>query len=147
MAALKMSADGRSKLMRREGVRTRAYRDSVGVWTIGVGHTAAAGPPAPKAGMVISMAEVDALLSRDIVQYEKAVNDSVHVPLSQGQFDALVSFCFNIGTGGFKRSTVVRRLNARSYRGAADALMLWVKPPEIRSRRESERQQFLKATA
>ncbi len=147
MASLKMSADGRAKLMQREGVRTKAYRDSVGVWTIGVGHTAAAGLPKPKAGMVISRAEVDELLSRDLVQYEKAVNDAVRVALSQGQFDALVSFCFNIGTGGFKRSTVVKRLNAIDYHGAADALMMWVKPLEIRSRRESERQQFVKATA
>lgn len=146
-ANLKMSADGRAKLMQREGVRTKAYKDSVGVWTIGIGHTAAAGPPRPRAGMVISRAEVDELLSRDLVQYEKAVNDAVRVPLSQGQFDALISFCFNIGIGGLRRSTVVKRLNAGNYRGAADALMFWVKPPEIRSRRESERQQFLKATA
>jgi GH24 family phage-related lysozyme (muramidase) len=96
--------------------------------------------------MVITRDEVDRLLSRDLVQYEDAVNKAVRVPLTQGQFDALVSFCFNIGTGGFKRSTVVRRLNQRNYRGAADALMFWVKPPEIRSRRETERTQFLKAT-
>jgi lysozyme len=146
MTGLKMSADGRAKLMQREGVRTQAYRDSVGVWTIGVGHTAAAGPPAPKPGMVISRAEVDQILSRDLVQYEKAVNDAVRVPLTQGQFDALVSFCFNIGIGGFKGSTVVRLLNKRDYRGAANAFMKWLKPPEIRGRRESERQQFVRAT-
>jgi lysozyme len=146
MTALRMSADGRAKLMQREGVRTKAYRDSVGVWTIGVGHTAAAGPPHPVAGMEISRAEVDRLLSRDLGQYEKAVNAAVRVPLSQGQFDALVSFCFNIGIGGFKGSTVVKLLNKRDYRGAADAFMKWVKPPEIRGRRESERQQFVRAT-
>lgn len=144
--ALKMSADGRAKLIQREGSKTRAYKDSVGVWTIGVGHTAAAGPPAPVAGMVISRAEVDAILSRDLVQYERAINQAVHVPLSQGQFDALCSFCFNIGIGGFKGSTVVKRLNNRDYKGAADAFMKWVKPPEIRGRRESERQQFVRAT-
>lgn len=146
MTALRMSADGRARLMQREGVRTRAYRDSVGIWTIGVGHTAAAGPPAPKPGMVITREQVDELLSRDLRQYEMAVNDAVRVPLSQGQFDALVSFCFNIGIGSFKKSTVVKRLNARNYRGAADAFMMWVKPPEIRGRRESEQQQFIRAT-
>ncbi|CCJ07116.1 lysozyme [Methylocystis sp. SC2] len=146
MTALRMSADGRAKLMQREGVRTKAYRDSVGVWTIGVGHTAAAGPPHPVAGMEISRAEVDRLLSRDLGQYENAVNGAVRVPLTQGQFDALVSFCFNIGIGGFKGSTVVKLLNKRNYRGAADAFMKWVKPPEIRGRRESERQQFVRAT-
>lgn len=146
MTAMRMSADGRAKLMQREGVRTKAYRDSVGVWTIGVGHTAAAGPPHPVAGMEISRAEVDRLLSRDLGQYENAVNSAVRVPLTQGQFDALVSFCFNIGIGGFKGSTVVKLLNKRDYRGAADAFMKWVKPPEIRGRRESERQQFVRAT-
>nr|WP_275548822.1 lysozyme [Methylocystis rosea] len=113
---------------------------------MGVGHAAAAGPPHPVAGMEISAAEVDKLLSRDLGQYEKAVNDAVRVPLSLGQFDALVSFCFNIGVGAFQKSTLVQRLNKRDYKGAADAFMMWVKPPELRGRRESEQQQFIKAT-
>lgn len=143
---MKMSAAGRALLIQREGFRTKAYRDSVGVWTIGVGHTAAAGPPFPRAGMTISRQEVEDILTRDLVQYENAVRNAVKVPLSQGQFDALVSFCFNIGTGGFKKSTVVRRLNEGNYRAAADALLMWNKPPEIMGRRRSERQQFLAAT-
>lgn len=146
MNALRMSADGRAKLIQREGFKTKAYRDSVGVWTVGVGHTAAAGPPIPHPGMEITRAQVDEILSRDLGQYESAVNASVRVPLTQGQFDALVSFCFNIGIDGFKGSTVVKLLNKGDYRGAADAFMKWVKPPEIRGRRESERQQFVRAT-
>jgi lysozyme len=145
MSRRSMSSDGRAKLIAREGFKTKAYRDSVGVWTIGVGHTAAAGAPVPRAGMVISKTEVDEILSRDLRQYEDAVSISVNVPLTQGQFDALVSFCFNIGTGGFKKSTVVKRLNAGNYRGAADAMLMWNKPPEIIGRRKSERAQFLAA--
>jgi len=143
---MRMSADGRAKLMQREGVRTEAYRDSVGVWTIGVGHTAAAGSLAPKAGMTITRAEVDQLFSHDLVQYEDAINSAVHVPLTQGQFDALCSLCFNIGVGGFRGSTVVKLLNKRDYRGAADAFRKWNKPAEIVGRRESERAQFVRAT-
>lgn len=143
---MKMSADGRAKLIQREGFRLTAYRDSVGVWTIGVGHTAAAGKPIPAPGMQITKQEVDAILSRDLVQYEDAVTGSVRVALTQGQFDALVSLCFNIGTGGFRKSTIVRRLNEGNYRAAADAFLLWNKPPEIMGRRRAERAQFLAAT-
>jgi lysozyme len=143
---MRMSADGRAQLIRREGFRTKAYKDSVGVWTIGVGHTSAAGEPRVTPGLVITRQEVDEILSRDLRQYEDAVSAAVRVPLTQGQFDALVSFCFNIGTGGFRKSTVVRRLNGGDYKGAAAAFMMWNKPPEIKGRRDSERKQFLAAT-
>jgi len=146
MTALRMSADGRARLMQREGVRTRAYRDSRGVWTIGVGHTANAGPPIPKPGMAITREEVDELLSRDLVKYENIVNRNVRVPLTQGQFDALVSICFNVETALSPKSTIVKRLNKGDYRGAAKAIMLYNKPPEIIDRRESEQQQFIRAT-
>jgi hypothetical protein len=96
--------------------------------------------------MVITPAEVDQILSRDLVKFEATVNRAVTVPLTQGQFDALVSLCFNIGQGGFAKSTVVKRLNAGNYRGAADAFLMWNKPPEIMGRRRGERQQFLAAT-
>ena len=142
---LRMSAAGRALLIQREGFRTKAYRDSVGIWTIGVGHTSAAGPPIVRPGMTITRQEVEEILSRDLVQYESAVRTAVKAPLSQGQFDALVSLCFNIGVGGFRKSTVVRRLNEGNYRAAADAMLMWNKPPEIMGRRRGERQQFLKA--
>lgn len=146
MTALRMSADGRARLMQREGVRTRAYRDSKGIWTIGVGHTANAGPPIPRPGMVITREEVDELLSRDLVRYENIVNRNVRVSLTQGQFDALVSICFNVESALTPKSTIVKRLNKGDYRGAAKAIMLYNKPPEIIGRRESEQQQFIRAT-
>lgn len=146
MTALRMSAEGRARLMQREGVRTRAYRDSEGAWTIGVGHTANAGPPEPRPGMVITRKQVDELLTRDLVKYENIVNRNVRVPLTQGQFDALVSICFNVETALSPKSTIVKRLNKGDYRGAAKAIMLYNKPPEIVGRRESEQQQFIRAT-
>jgi lysozyme len=142
---MRMSPQGRAQLIAREGKRLRAYKDSVGVWTIGVGHTSAAGPPVVVSGLMITDAECDQILARDLVQYEDAVNKAVKAKLNQNQFDALVSFCFNIGTGGFARSTVVKRLNIGDVRGAADAMLMWNKPPEIMGRRESERKQFLQA--
>jgi lysozyme len=143
---MKTSSEGRRLLTQREGLKLRAYKCSAGVWTIGVGHTAAAGPPSPRSGMTITREEADAIFIRDLVQFETAVRRAVKVDLTQGQFDALVSFAFNIGIGGFRKSTVVRRLNEGNYRGAADALLMWVKPPEITARRRSERKQFLDAT-
>lgn len=139
-----MSDHGRHLLEAREGVRLKAYRDVVGVWTIGVGHTAAAGAPAPKVGMTITAEEADAIFRRDLVQYEQAVSSAVSVPLSQGQYDALVSLTFNIGVGAFKKSTVLRRLNAGDYAGAAQAFMMWRKPPQIIGRRQGEMNQFLR---
>ncbi|MDJ0449256.1 lysozyme [Methylocystis sp. JR02] len=142
----RMSGKGRSLLMQREGVRTRAYRDTVGVLTIGVGHTSQAGLPEVTPGLVITRAQADAILTRDLRQYEFAVAHAVTVQLTQGQFDALVSLCFNIGCKGFRESTVVKRLNVMNYRGAADAILLWAKEPELKGRRKAERAQFLAAT-
>lgn len=144
---MKVSKAGIDFLKKEEGVRTKAYRDSVGVWTIGVGHTAAAGPPAPKSGMVITMQEVDEILARDLVKYENAVLKAVKVPLTQNQFDALVSLCFNIGPGAFAGSTVVKRLNAKDYVGAAEAMLMWKKagndPDLLLPRRKREKALFL----
>lgn len=145
---LTVSADGRAAIAQREGNKLVAYRDSVGVWTIGVGHTSAAGPPHVTAGMRITAAESDAILSRDLRTFENAVRDAVMVPLEQHEFDALVSLAFNIGSGAFAGSTLVRRLNAGDRPGAADQFLVWNKAggkvlAGLTNRRRSERAQFL----
>lgn len=140
---MKTSSAGRAAITQREGNKLKAYRDTKGIWTIGVGHTAAAGAPAPKAGMTITAAKSDEILARDLADVEAAVNSAVKVPVSQNQFDAMVSLAFNIGNGGFKRSTVVKRLNAGDVAGAGAAFMMWNKPKEIIGRRKTEQKQFL----
>lgn len=144
---MRMSAAGRALLIQREGFRTKAYRDTKGIWTIGVGHTSAAGAPIVTPGLSISKAQVDAILARDLDQFEDCVEAQVRVPLNQGQFDALVSLCFNIGMGAFSKSSVVRLLNAGNYRAGAEAILLWNKPPEIMGRRRGEYRQFVTATS
>lgn len=139
---MKMSEQGRKLLTQREGVRLKAYRDSVGVWTIGVGHTAAAGPPTPAPGMVITEEECDRIFIRDLVLYEQAIEKALRVPVEQHEFDALVSICFNVGPR-FADSTCIKRLNAKDRKGAAEAIMMWSKPPEIIGRRRTEQKQFL----
>jgi lysozyme len=136
-----MSAEGRRRLIKREGCILKAYKDSVGVWTIGVGHTASAGPPIPIPGLTITAAEADEMLTRDLRQYETPIERALKVPVSQNEFDALVSICFNVGPK-FGSSTCIKRLNAGDRKGAAEAIMLWNKPPEIIGRRRTEYEQF-----
>lgn len=138
-----LTAIGRAALIAREAVKTRAYKDSVGVWTIGVGHTSAAGLPKVTAGLVITEAQALDIFARDLVKYEGTVDASVKVPLADHERDALVSICYNIGQGGIANSTFLKRLNAGDRAGCAEAIMAWKKPAEIISRWTAERDQFL----
>lgn len=142
-----LSANGRAFLIREEGSINKAYRDSKGVWTIGVGHTASAGPPVPRAGLVITDKQIDELLAIDIVKYEDIINRHIKVPLNQNEYDALVIFVFNIGETHFNKSTVKRLLNLGNRKGAADAFLLWKKagddPDILLPRRQRERKLFL----
>lgn len=145
---MKTSAKGRKLLSEREGVRLKAYQDSVNIWTIGVGHTSAAGAPHVVPGMTITAAECDEILSRDLAKFEKSVLDAVTVPLAQHEFDALVSFAFNVGSGAFRGSELLKKLNSGDRKGAADEFRDWTKAGGKRlqglvNRREGERAQFL----
>jgi len=121
-------------------VRKR-YLDSVGVWTIGIGHTASAGPPnSEKVTRELSVAEVMDVFRQDIAKFEARVNKSIRVSLKQHEFDALVSFDFN--TGGIHRAKLTKLLNAGDRVGAANGFMGWVKPPEIKKRRTAEMNLF-----
>lgn len=110
-----------------EGWRAEAYRDAVGVWTIGYGHTAMAGAPRPVAGMVITRAQGEQLLRSDLLIYEAAVNQALTIVVSQNQFDALVSFCYNVGPGNFRTSSVLRYTNQGRFAEVPGRLMLWNK--------------------
>jgi GH24 family phage-related lysozyme (muramidase) len=152
---MKVSAAGRKAIAAHEGVRLKAYPDPATdgePWTIGVGHTSAAGPPRVYKGMTITADECDEILSRDLATFERAVEKAVTVPLNQNQFDALVSFTFNVGAGNLQKSTLLRKLNARNYRGAADQFAAWNKAAGkvmagLTRRRAEERELFLKPPA
>ncbi|HEV7440923.1 MAG TPA: lysozyme [Methylobacterium sp.] len=137
-----LSAIGRAVLVAREGLRLDAYRDAVGIWTIGVGHTAAAGPPAVRDGLRLTRAEADALFAHDVERYAAVVREAVPAGLPEHAFDALVSLCFNIGPAAFLRSTVLRRLRLGDRAGAADAILLWDRPAAVIPRRAAEADQF-----
>ena len=124
---MKTSHRGLALIKQFEGLRLDAYICPAGHWTIGYGHTAMAGPPPVNRGDSITTAQAEAMLIRDMKQYEDAVSSAVKVPLNQGQFDALASLCYNIGIGAFRRSTLVRRLNAGAYADVPAQLMRWTR--------------------
>ena len=107
-----LSPIGRAALKSREGEVLTAYKDSVGVWTIGVGLTTASGLIKVVPGLTITAATSVALFTEAVKAYDKPVS-ALGVSLEQHQFDALVSLCFNIGPGGFAGSTVAKRIKTR----------------------------------
>lgn len=145
---MKTSANGLAFVAKEEGNILKAYQDVKGVWTIGVGHTSAAGEPKVYKGLTITKEQSLDILSRDIEKVEKQVLSVVKVPLTQNQFDALVSLVFNIGPGGFGNSTTLKKLNAKDYKGAADAMLMWqnsgANKGVLLGRRKRERELFLK---
>lgn len=146
---MKTSTDGLNLIKKWEGCKLTAYRDSVGVWTIGYGVTSAAGFGPITKGMKITQAEADRWLVDGLLKYEAAVRRALkRVPL-QNQFDAMVSLCWNIGPGNFAKSSVVRRFNEGDIRGAGNAFRLWKKAGGVvlrglELRREAERTLFLR---
>lgn len=137
---MKMSDRGLAALAGHEGIVLSPYKDSVGVWTIGVGHTAAAGAPHPQSTPSMTIAEAMDLFRRDVARYEADVDRAVTVPLQQHEFDALVSFHYN--TGGIARANLTKALNRGDRSGAIDGFMGWLQPPEIAGRRTAEQKLF-----
>lgn len=135
---MNISDQGLALLIEREGKRNKAYLDSVGVWTIGVGHTG----PEVHEGLVWTDEQVEAALRADLERFERAINESVTVGLELYQFDALVSFAFNVGEGAFKSSTLLKKINLYQFEAAAEQFDRWHIPPEITRRRNGEREQF-----
>lgn len=133
-----------------EGLFLKAYKDPVGIYTIGWGHTGLTHKDGTVyAGRVITRAEAEALLARDLAIFGKRVSEAVKVPLNDNQFAALVSFDFN--TGGLLKSTLLKRLNAGDFAGAADEFLRWDKAggkvlAGLTRRRKSERNLFLGIT-
>ncbi len=144
---MKTSDDGIFALALHEGIVPAPYKDSVGVWTYGIGHTLGAGHPDPAkmargmpSNLDAALQDVFDLFRRDVVKYEDAVNRAVKVKVTQAQFDALVSFHYN--TGAIGKASLVKRLNAGDFAGAAAGFMAWKKPPEIIERRKAEQALF-----
>ncbi|WP_183560703.1 lysozyme [Mucilaginibacter sp. SP1R1] len=139
-----------------EGLVLHAYKDIAGVWTIGYGSTRYAnGNRVVPGGELANESQAADLLKHTLGTYVQAVHDSVKVPLNQNQFDALVSFTYNLGAGALASSTLLKKLNAGDYNGAADQFLVWNKITDPKTgakvvsdalvkRRKAEQVYFLK---
>lgn len=96
------------KIQEFEGLRLTAYKCPAGVWTIGYGHTKGV-----KQGMTITKAQAETLLRGDLLPCEEYVR-GLNLELTQGQFDALVDFCFNLGTAALQRSTLLQKIRTKA---------------------------------
>ena len=145
---MQTSDKGIALIKQFEGCKLTAYQDSVGVWTIGYGWTQPVEGKPIRAGMTIKQETAERLLKTGLVSYESDVSRLVKVGLTQGQFDALVSFTYNLGARSLSTSTLLRKLNAGDYAGAADEFLRWNKAGGkvlngLARRREAERALFL----
>lgn len=144
--AFKTSQAGVDLIKSFEGCRLTAYQDSVGVWTIGYGHTSGV-----YSGMTITEAKAEEYLKGDLVTAENAVNGKVTYSIKQNQFDALVSFTYNVGSGNFGSSTLLKKLNQGDITGAANEFDKWNKAggqvlEGLVRRRAAEKAMFLNGT-
>jgi len=157
---VKVSDKAINVIKHHEGTRQRAYRCPAKLWTIGVGHVLYpeqgklkieqrdAYPLRPEDDRVFSMEEVDAILRADLERFERGVTQFCFVPLTQGEFDGLVSFSFNCGLGTLQRSTLRQKLLRGDKEGAADEFLKYCmaggKPLKgLQNRRIDERAMFL----
>lgn len=142
-----VAASGIALVAYYEGYRPQAYVDPVGIVTVCYGHTATA-----QLGQKFTKEQCDALLRKDLQAAEAAVQSSVKVALSQTQYDALVSFTFNVGSGNLRSSTLLRRLNAGDYCLAAREFPRWNRAkgkvlPGLTKRRLAEQALFLEGVS
>lgn len=157
---MKVSKEAIEGIKKDEGVRTKPYRCPALLWTVGVGHVIDPNhirvkiderkniPLPPEWDRVLSMAEVDAILAADLATFERGVLRLCPGGLTQGRFDALVSFSFNVGLGNLQRSTIRMKHNRGDFEGAAEAFMAWTKAggkelPGLVKRRKHERAMYL----
>ncbi len=119
---MKISQEGLSLIKKFEGCEYNAYKCAAGVWTIGYGHTAGV-----KDGDLVCQREADELLEKDITEFEEIVHNAVDVPIHQHQFDALVSWTFNLGGGNLNASTMLKVLNSGAYEDVPAQIKRWNK--------------------
>lgn len=147
---MKISQKGLDLIKEFEGLRLEAYQDSVGVWTIGYGSTYwPDGTKVKKGDKLRGPAQAESLLRTTVKDFEDGVNSLVKVHLTQNQFDALVSFAFNLGLTNLKNSTLLRKLNQTDIQPVADEILRWNKAGGkvlrgLVRRREAEQELFLK---
>ncbi len=118
---LKTSPAGLAHVANMEGCRLKAYQCSADKWTAGLGHTQGI-----EAGDQITLDQAADYFIKDVAQAEQVVNNAITHPPTQGEYDMMVSFVFNLGAGNFRRSTLLRKFNAADRVGACNEYLRWV---------------------
>jgi lysozyme len=156
---MKVSQKCIDNIKKDEGVRQRPYQCPALLWTVGVGHVIdpnhAKVPLAQRKALpipagwdrVVSMEEIDEILRKDLARFEQGVSRLITAPLTQGQFDALVSFSFNVGLGNLQNSTLRMKVNREEFEAAAEQFLVWTKAggkvlPGLVKRRTHEKEMF-----
>ena len=148
---MKVNAEGYALIKRFEGCRLKAYKCPANVWTIGFGNTFYENGDKVKEGDVITQQRADELAKFIIDQFAVSITPFILKPLTDNQFSACVSLAYNIGTGGFKRSSVFKKLNVNHNDATiADSFRLWNKGggkvlKGLVTRREAEIQLYFKS--
>jgi lysozyme len=119
---MKISNNGLNLIKHFEGMELEAYKCPAGVWTIGYGHIKTA-----VEGMTITEAEANEMLIEEMVEYENYIINAVDVDLTQNQFDAMVSWVYNLGSGNLRTSTLLKVLNSGDYAGVPEQMLRWNK--------------------
>ena len=141
---MRMSQGGIDAMLKQfEGCKLTAYKCPAGIWTIGYGHTSAAGAPIVEPGMKITQAQAEIILKADLVRFEQPVEALLKQPVTQAQFDVLVDFAYNAGVGALKTSTLLKKVNAADLDAVPGELMKWTKGggkvlPGLVRRRQAE---------
>ena len=156
---MKVSQKCIEQIKKDEGVRNKPYQCPALLWTVGVGHVIdpnhAKVPMADRKALpipagwdrILTSIEIDEILRTDLNRFEQGVLRLIKVPLTQGQFDALVSFSFNVGLGNLQNSTLRMKLNRSEYDAAAEQFLVWTKAggkvlPGLVKRRTHEKEMF-----
>lgn len=125
---MQISDKGIALIKHHEGVRLKPYQDCVKLWTVGVGHLIGDGKSLPPEwNKIFTMEEVDGILRQDLARFEQGVSKFCPVQLTQGEFDALVSFSFNLGLGVLQRSTLRQKILRNDKKGAAEEFTKYVR--------------------
>lgn len=148
LAIFQISRSGINRIKAHEALRLKPYKDQAGKMTIGYGHLIRPGESILLNPRGINERTADALLRDDLSIAENAVNGYVTAPLTGNMYDALVSFVFNIGVNAFSSSTLLKKLNAEDYNGAANQFPRWkyakgVVIPGLVARRQREQSLFV----
>ena len=141
---MQTSQKGIDLIKKFEGTVLKVYKDAVGKETIGIGHLIKAG----EHFTTLTQQQAEDLLAKDLKQFEVGVASSVKVPLTQNQFDALVSFSFNLGLGNLNSSTLLKKLNSGDYKGTSEEFPKWNRAggkvlQGLTNRRIAEKELFL----